>query len=192
MVNIGFVRVVGIYWLQLLGFACLYLLVIFIMSWVFFLRQGFVARPAKNPDGTLNLMLWECAIPGKKAVSVCFLCLQSLQSVNVSKNKEFFFKANRCRLVYCGNFFLIFLTWPNAARHFMGNSDFVLCFYFCQDYEYVIKLWGIMQLCVNAMFSQMFCCIRVVPRKIDKKLRVYSRSSQKSTEVGALIVGTIV
>ncbi|XP_022223748.1 SUMO-conjugating enzyme UBC9 [Drosophila obscura] len=27
---------------------------------------GFVARPAKNPDGTLNLKIWECAIPGKK------------------------------------------------------------------------------------------------------------------------------
>ncbi|KAK2557202.1 SUMO-conjugating enzyme UBC9 [Acropora cervicornis] len=28
---------------------------------------GFVARPVKNSDGTLNLMNWECAIPGKKA-----------------------------------------------------------------------------------------------------------------------------
>ncbi|CAH0715644.1 unnamed protein product, partial [Brenthis ino] len=27
---------------------------------------GFVARPMKNPDGSLNLMTWECAIPGKK------------------------------------------------------------------------------------------------------------------------------
>jgi ubiquitin-conjugating enzyme E2 I len=27
---------------------------------------GFVAKPTKNPDGTLNLMNWECAIPGKK------------------------------------------------------------------------------------------------------------------------------
>ncbi|CAG2248721.1 UBC9 [Mytilus edulis] len=24
------------------------------------------ARPTKNPDGTLNLLNWECAIPGKK------------------------------------------------------------------------------------------------------------------------------
>lgn len=31
--------------------------------------QGFVARPIKNVDGTLNLMVWECAIPGKKGVS---------------------------------------------------------------------------------------------------------------------------
>ncbi|GLH11285.1 SUMO-conjugating enzyme UBC9 [Gryllus bimaculatus] len=30
-------------------------------------RQGFVARPCKNPDGSLNLMSWECAIPGKKS-----------------------------------------------------------------------------------------------------------------------------
>lgn len=31
---------------------------------------GFVARPYKNPDGSLNLMQWECAIPGKKGVSI--------------------------------------------------------------------------------------------------------------------------
>lgn len=28
-----------------------------------------MARPIKNADGTLNLMVWECAIPGKKGVS---------------------------------------------------------------------------------------------------------------------------
>ena len=33
-----------------------------------FLFQGFVAVPTKNPDGTMNLMNWECAIPGKKGV----------------------------------------------------------------------------------------------------------------------------
>ncbi|XP_058875393.1 SUMO-conjugating enzyme UBC9-B-like isoform X2 [Acipenser ruthenus] len=27
---------------------------------------GYVAVPTKNTDGTLNLMNWECAIPGKK------------------------------------------------------------------------------------------------------------------------------
>ena len=27
---------------------------------------GFVARPTKNPDGTMNLFFWECIIPGKK------------------------------------------------------------------------------------------------------------------------------
>ncbi|XP_078487406.1 SUMO-conjugating enzyme UBC9-B-like [Ciona intestinalis] len=30
---------------------------------------GFVAKPTKNPDHTLNLMNWECAIPGKKGTS---------------------------------------------------------------------------------------------------------------------------
>ncbi|KAK2502309.1 hypothetical protein MC885_013209 [Smutsia gigantea] len=30
---------------------------------------GFVAVPTKNPDGTMNLMNWECAIPGKKGGS---------------------------------------------------------------------------------------------------------------------------
>ncbi len=34
-----------------------------------FVFQGFVARPTKNTDGTLNLLNWECAIPGKKNVS---------------------------------------------------------------------------------------------------------------------------
>lgn len=29
-----------------------------------------MARPMKNPDGSLNLMTWECAIPGKKGVSI--------------------------------------------------------------------------------------------------------------------------
>lgn len=32
-----------------------------------------MARPTKNPDGTLNLMLWDCAIPGKKAVCISFV-----------------------------------------------------------------------------------------------------------------------
>ena len=27
---------------------------------------GFIARPTKNADGTMNLMLWEYGIPGKK------------------------------------------------------------------------------------------------------------------------------
>ena len=33
------------------------------------LLQGFVAKPTKNTDGTLNLMAWDCYIPGKKGVS---------------------------------------------------------------------------------------------------------------------------
>lgn len=28
-----------------------------------------MAKPTKNPDGTLNLYNWECKIPGKKGVS---------------------------------------------------------------------------------------------------------------------------
>lgn len=39
---------------------------------IFYFPQGFVAVPTKNPDGTMNLMNWECAIPGKKGVSVNF------------------------------------------------------------------------------------------------------------------------
>uniref|UniRef100_A0A0K0F9Q4 SUMO-conjugating enzyme UBC9 n=2 Tax=Strongyloides TaxID=6247 RepID=A0A0K0F9Q4_STRVS len=30
---------------------------------------GFVAVPRKNDDGTLNLMIWDCAIPGKENTS---------------------------------------------------------------------------------------------------------------------------
>jgi ubiquitin-conjugating enzyme E2 I len=32
-------------------------------------RQGFVARPTKGTDQSLNLMVWECSIPGKKGVN---------------------------------------------------------------------------------------------------------------------------
>ena len=28
---------------------------------------GFIARPMKNPDGSLNLMLWEYGIPGNNS-----------------------------------------------------------------------------------------------------------------------------
>ncbi|CAF0738886.1 unnamed protein product [Brachionus calyciflorus] len=30
---------------------------------------GFIAKPTKNPDGTLNLLNWECFIPGKKGTN---------------------------------------------------------------------------------------------------------------------------
>jgi len=48
--------------------------------------QGFVARPTKAADGTLNLMNWECGIPGKKGVScllyaVLLLCFQQVGQV---------------------------------------------------------------------------------------------------------------
>ena len=33
---------------------------------------GFIARPMKNPDGSLNLMLWEYGIPGKLFDFDCF------------------------------------------------------------------------------------------------------------------------
>lgn len=39
-----------------------------ILFFLFLPLQGFVAVPIKNADGTLNLMNWECAIPGKKGV----------------------------------------------------------------------------------------------------------------------------
>ena len=34
--------------------------------------QGFIAKPTHNPNGTLNLTIWECAIPGPiKELCVC-------------------------------------------------------------------------------------------------------------------------
>lgn len=32
------------------------------------LQKGFFARPARNPDGTFDMMQWICGIPGKKGV----------------------------------------------------------------------------------------------------------------------------
>lgn len=43
-----------------------------------YLLQGFVARPTKNPDGSLNLMNWECAIPGKPGVGGSWLTIYIL------------------------------------------------------------------------------------------------------------------
>ena len=54
----------------------------FIFLLLFFF-QGFVARPTKNPDGTLNLLNWECAIPGKKGVCFdSFLLIDTILSPN--------------------------------------------------------------------------------------------------------------
>lgn len=36
----------------------------------FFAFKGFVAKPATLPDGTVNLMVWNCTIPGKAGVSI--------------------------------------------------------------------------------------------------------------------------
>jgi ubiquitin-conjugating enzyme E2 I len=33
--------------------------------------HGFYARPTTGTDGSLNLMNWECGIPGKVGVWVC-------------------------------------------------------------------------------------------------------------------------
>lgn len=44
-----------------------------ILNFASLIFQGFVAVPTKNPDGTMNLMNWECAIPGKKGVILSFM-----------------------------------------------------------------------------------------------------------------------
>lgn len=40
-----------------------------VSSKLFTFSKGFIARPTKNPDGSLNLLNWECFIPGKKGTS---------------------------------------------------------------------------------------------------------------------------
>ena len=54
--------------------------------------QGFVAKPSKNSDGTLNLLNWDCYIPGKKGVSIApsgeYMMLNSGYFFNVSEHKE--------------------------------------------------------------------------------------------------------
>ena len=36
------------------------------IAWFYCLTFRYIARPMKNADGSMNLMLWEYAIPGKK------------------------------------------------------------------------------------------------------------------------------
>ncbi|RLM64748.1 SUMO-conjugating enzyme SCE1-like [Panicum miliaceum] len=47
--------------------------------------QGFVARPEKLPNGSVNLLLWNCVIPGKQGawnpsitVQQILVCIQGL------------------------------------------------------------------------------------------------------------------
>jgi ubiquitin-conjugating enzyme E2 I len=43
--------------------------------------QAFAARPTKNSDGSLNMFVWKCTIPGKVGVSVKY-SLMSYKFVN--------------------------------------------------------------------------------------------------------------
>lgn len=36
--------------------------------------QGFIVNPAQNRDGTIDLLNWKCYIPGKKNVSINYIC----------------------------------------------------------------------------------------------------------------------
>lgn len=64
--------------------------------------QGFVARPTKNPDGTLNLMLWDCAIPGKKSVWIfsTLLLLCFTRSIILCENRIVAFARVKCVAPY--------------------------------------------------------------------------------------------
>jgi hypothetical protein len=55
-------------WL-LLGLAILHKLGSVVSAGEFGVWQGFVAKPETGADGALNLMVWQCTIPGK--VGVC-------------------------------------------------------------------------------------------------------------------------
>lgn len=69
--------------------------------------QGFVARPTKMQDGSLNLMVWECAIPGKKTVSFNFFFL-SIRSYQLA--------ANYCMTPPVFSYGLLFYMWVSIEE----------------------------------------------------------------------------
>ena len=71
--------------------------------WVF---QGFVAKPETLPDGQVNLMVWQCTIPGKPGVSF-----------HLSENPFFFVNVPVCERIevgLCSFFFGIELSIYNG------------------------------------------------------------------------------
>jgi hypothetical protein len=52
------------------------------------IMQGFVARPESGTDGALNLMVWQCTLPGKAGVCLNlilnFVCYTSMCSTESS------------------------------------------------------------------------------------------------------------
>ncbi len=52
------------------------------------IMQGFVARPESGGDGALNLMVWQCTLPGKAGVCLNlilnFVCYPSMCSTENS------------------------------------------------------------------------------------------------------------
>jgi ubiquitin-conjugating enzyme E2 I len=57
---------------------CTYYFVAFFKQESFASFQGFVAKPETLPDGTTNLMVWKCVIPGKEGVTFRSTHLSSL------------------------------------------------------------------------------------------------------------------
>ena len=61
----------------------------------YLLFQGFVAKPATLPDGSVNLMLWNCVVPGRQGVSKThpparnlLICSAALCMVAIGKSNQ--------------------------------------------------------------------------------------------------------
>uniref|UniRef100_A0A2K6U5S5 UBC core domain-containing protein n=1 Tax=Saimiri boliviensis boliviensis TaxID=39432 RepID=A0A2K6U5S5_SAIBB len=78
--------------------------------------SGFVAVPTKNPDGTMNLMNWKCAIPGKKRTP----WEGGLFKLRMLFKNDYPSSPPKCT-------FEPPLFHPNKVSHFCG------CFYFCKE-----------------------------------------------------------
>ncbi|PAA83591.1 hypothetical protein BOX15_Mlig006655g1 [Macrostomum lignano] len=52
---------------------------------------GFVAKPAANADGTMNLMIWDCKIPGRRGTiwrAACTLCACTLRRTTPARRRS--------------------------------------------------------------------------------------------------------
>jgi len=56
-------------------------------------EQGFIAKPATNADGSSNIMLWHCAVPGKQGTD----WEGGLYRVTMEFNDEYPSKPPRCK-----------------------------------------------------------------------------------------------
>lgn len=56
---------------------------------------GFYARPSKNPDGSTNMLLWNCGVPGKAGTA----WEGGTYKINIEFTDEFPSSAPTCRFV---------------------------------------------------------------------------------------------
>lgn len=83
---------------------------LFIYSFVQFIhRQGFVAKPETAPDGSVNLMIWQCIIPGKPGVSpFIYFLLDAISAIWELMFDKYPINANCTERVV--NFFLFWMV----------------------------------------------------------------------------------